>query len=218
MPELVTVPISFFECTVDYVQPIIRLLGDRAAVVQSVFDALKPWNPNIDDIELRNTGKSSEQGVNFGLPLKRVSFFLGPSYCRLTRDDADWVAAEETIAILEAALSALVLETDITVRGYRTAIALHLQPRKMSFVEILRPFVAPQLAGLEKEPFRTMAAIAKWPTRKVTIDGSGAIANAVFVKLEREFESSSTYGEMAAQLKQDEEDLFKILGVEEDRG
>ena len=68
MAELVTIPISFLQFTVDYQEAAIRLLGDRAGLVQGIFDALKPWKPNIDDIELRATGKSSEQGGNFTWP------------------------------------------------------------------------------------------------------------------------------------------------------
>jgi hypothetical protein len=51
----------------------------------------------------------------------------------------------------------------------------------------------------------------------VTIDGSGILANAIFLRLEREFPSDATYETMAGQLRTDEEDLFGILGVEEDR-
>lgn len=62
----------------------------------------------------------------------------------------------------------------------------------------------------------TIAAVAKWGHRKVTIDGSGLLANAVFLRFEREFPSAATYDEIAGQLRKDEEDLFKTLGVEED--
>jgi hypothetical protein len=218
MPELVTIPISFFELTVDYERPDFKLWIERADIVQGVFDALKPWDPKLDDVEVRSTGKPSEQGVNFKLPLKRVSFFFGPASCKFTRDDADWGSSEETISILETFVSTLIRLSGVAIGAQKTAVALHLQPRKLHFMEILGQFVAPQLAALEKEPVRTMASIAKWPKRKVTIDGSGALANGVFLRLERDFESSSTYYEIAAQLRQDEEELFRILGVEEDRG
>jgi hypothetical protein len=62
-----------------------------------------------------------------------------------------------------------------------------------------------------------MATVAKWEHRKVTIDGSGVVANAVFLRFEREFPSAANYREIAAQLRKDEEELFTILGVEEDR-
>jgi hypothetical protein len=62
-----------------------------------------------------------------------------------------------------------------------------------------------------------MAAVAKWGKRRVTLDGSAALVNALFLKFEREFEGTASYQEMAQQLRKDEEELFRMLGVEEDR-
>lgn len=75
-----------------------------------------------------------------------------------------------------------------------------------------------ELATLEKGPLQTMAVVAKWGKRRLTLDGSAVLANALFVKLEREFEQSIGYGAMAHQIHADEEELFRILGVEEERG
>lgn len=83
----------------DYERPDWRLLGDRASLVQAVFDSLKPWTPNIDDVEFLNSGKTSEQGVNLKIPLKRVSFFFGAGSSRFTRHNADWQSSNETLEI-----------------------------------------------------------------------------------------------------------------------
>lgn len=218
MPELVTIPISYFEFAVDYERPEFRLWMDRALIVQGIFDALKPWEPRIDDVEAITTGKASEQGFTIKLPLKRVSFFFGPASCKFTRENVDWQSAEETIAIFDAALSALIRSSGASMGPKNTAVSLHLQPKSLPFTALLTPFVASQLAALDSEPVMTMAAVAKWAHHKVTIDGSGVLANAIFLRFEREFPSAATYDDIAAQLRKDEEDLFKILGVEEDRG
>jgi len=217
MAELVTIPISIFELTVDYERPEFKLWLDRASVVQGIFDALKPWEVRIDDLDAIATGKASEQGFTIKLPLKRVSFFFGPASCKFTQENVDWQTAEETIAIFDAAVSALIRSSGVAMGPKSTAISLHLQPKSLPFVALLTPFLAPQLSTLDSEPVRTMAAVAKWAHRKVTIDGSGVVANAVFLRFEREFPSAATYDEIAGQLRRDEEALFKILGVEEDR-
>ncbi len=100
----------------------------------------------------------------------------------------------------------------------KTTISLHIQPRALTFMDVLNPFVPRQLAALESHPVRTMATVAKWDNRKVTIDGSGVLANGLFLRLERDFEAGATYDEIANQLRRDEEELFTILGIEEDRG
>jgi hypothetical protein len=218
MAELVTIPISVFEITIDYEQPALKIWADRAAVVQGIFDALSPWKPNVDDIEPRTTGKLSEQGVNFRLPLKRMAFFFGPASCSFVQDGADWQSSEETIVILSTLLSALTQLGGVILGTRKTFISIHLQPRTLHFLELLRPLVPPQFGELESTPIKTMAIVGKWEKRKVTIDGSGSLANGLFMRFEREFNESTSFEEMAHQLRQDEEGLFKMLGIEEDLG
>lgn len=218
MAELVAIPISIFEFAVEYERPDFKFWADRSSVVQDVFDALKPWEPRLDDLDAIATGKASEQGFTIKLPLKRVSFFFGPASCRCTRENMDWQLANETIAIIDAVLTALSRSSRVAMGPRKASISLHLQPKSRPFVDLLTPFIAPPLAALDPEPVTTTAAVAKWAHRKVTIDGSAALANAVYLRFEREFPGAATYDEIAGQLRKDEEDLFRILGVEEDLG
>jgi hypothetical protein len=193
MPELVTIPVSFIELVLDYQRQDLKLWVERAHIIQTVFDALEPWSPSIDDLEPISTGKLSEQGFALKIPLKRVSFFFGPASCRFTRDAVDWHMLEETVTIMDTAFSAFIRFSGMVVAGQRTAVGLHLQPRTVPFMEILGPFLAPQLVALEREPVKTMAAVAKWGKRRVTLDGSAALVNALFLKFEREFEGTASY-------------------------
>jgi hypothetical protein len=79
----------------------------------------------------------------------------------------------------------------------------------------LQPFMPEQLAALETGPLRTMAVVAKWDQRTVTLDGSFSLANGLFLKFEREFPGTSTDGQIAEQLLKDEEQLLALLGVKE---
>jgi hypothetical protein len=217
MPELVTIPISSFEVAIEYERPQFKLWLERASILQSIFDSLMPWQVQIDNMDPITTGNISEQGITIKLPLKRVSFFFGPASCKFTRENLDWQTADETIAIADAALSALTRSSGVVLGPRNTAISLHLQPKSLPFVALLKPLIPPQLAALDTSPATTMATVAKWADHKVTIDGSAVIANAIFLRFERGFPSTATYEEIAGQLKKDEEDLFKILGVEEDQ-
>jgi hypothetical protein len=216
MPEIVAIPISYFEVVIEYAEPNIQLSLDRAVVVQAIFSALKPWNINVDDVEVIQTGKPSEQGVKFKVPEKKCSFFFGPASCKFTKDDADWSSADETIHILDTALSALVRQGGITVAAQKTLVALHLQPKTLPFSDLLRPLISPALAALEAESAKAMASIVKWNKRRITIDGSGQLANGIFLRFEREFDGKTTYHEIAGQLKADEDALFNTLGVKEE--
>jgi len=218
MPELVTIPISYFEVAITYERAVFELLTNRSAVLQRIFDALEAWHPGVDDTEVVGNGKTSQQGVTVKLPLKGASFFVGPVSCRFSRDNAVWESGNETIAILDKALSALTHSSGVVLGMKNVGISMHIQPRKLHFMEILKPFVPRQLAAIDSNPVKTMATVAKWENHKVTIDGSGALANGLYLKLERNFDAGVTYDEITDRLHSDEDELFKILDIEEEQG
>ena len=69
---------------------------------------------------------------------------------------------------------------------------------------------------MESESPATMASVVRWSKRKITLDGSASLANAVFLKFEREFGATATSHEIAEQISADEKQLFAILGVVEE--
>ncbi|MDZ4801666.1 MAG: hypothetical protein SGI92_26215 [Bryobacteraceae bacterium] len=218
MPELVTIPISLFDLVIDYEHPSFRILPDRGTILQGVFDSLNPWEPSIEDMEFVTNGKPSEQGIEMRLPKKGISFYFGPALCRFRRENADWHSADETLSILDTVVSSLVNLSGVKTGRQSATFSMHVQPRNVSFVEILRPLVAEQLVALQASPITTMAAVLKWKDRRVTLDGSGSLANGIFLRLERVFPSSATYSEIAEQLRNDQTAVFDMLGIQEDQG
>ncbi len=216
MPVLVTIPISTWEITVEYETPNIRLWADRTHIIEALFKALRPWGLKLDDIDILDQGKNSDKGCMFRLPLKKATFFFGAAYCRFAKDDANWSMAEETLAILDSGLSTLLQAGGVKIGSQRTGLGLHLQPKTGSFIDILSPFIPPQLRNLEVGPLYAMASIVSWENRRIYIDGSGSLANAVFVRIDRSFGPDTTYEEMAEQIRSDESIILRTLNMEED--
>lgn len=217
MPHLVEIPIALFEITVEYVRPNMKLLLDRAKVVDGLFEFFSQWNIGIDNIEVINEGKPSEQGIKFKIPEKRITFMLGGGSCTLIRDDVDWTAAEEIISILTSAFKIVQELGGIETGAYKTNLIMHLQPKTAKFMDILAPFSPPNLLRLDPSTPTAAASVLKWDKRRVTLDGSNQLANGLFVRLEREFPATVSYEEIAYQLRQDEKQLFALLDVVEDQ-
>jgi hypothetical protein len=215
MPEIIETHFSFFEVEIEFTEPALKLWLDRIAIVEAVYAAMHPWNITVDDVEVITTGKPSEQGVRFKIPEKRSSFFFGAAACKFARDNTNWNTAEETISILDAALKAFSSQSQVTFKTFKTAVALHVQPKVKPFVEIMQPIIPANMAALEGEPCKTMAIILKWPTRRVTIDGSAQLANGLFIRYERDFSGDATFDIMAKQLYADEMQIFAMLDVTE---
>jgi hypothetical protein len=68
---------------------------------------------------------------------------------------------------------------------------------------------------LEDSRAEAMAYVVRWKERRITLDGSAALANGVFVHLERDFESTVSLEDIKTVLIEDEVNLFKLLNVQE---
>ena len=82
-------------------------------------------------------------------------------------------------------------------------------------MNLLRPFLFPSIAALETVPSDAIASVVRWPGRRITLDGSAVLANALFLNLERDFDPNVPLEEMKATIINDETALLKLLDVEE---
>ncbi len=68
---------------------------------------------------------------------------------------------------------------------------------------------------MESETIESVVTVVKWANRRVTIDSSVRVANAILLKFEREFAGDVPLGAIAEQLSTDEPELPATIGVEE---
>jgi hypothetical protein len=216
MAEQITIPISIFEVTIRYEKPVIRLLtSDRTDVTQALFDAFAEYQPNVDDLEVVGEGKATEQGMKLRLASQRVHLFFGATSCKFTKEAAVWPEVDGILAILLTFLKILTAAGGIIVGKKKSILSLHLLPKTVPFQDILRPFILPDIRNLESAPLRAMAVVARWPDRRITLDGSAQLANGIFVQMERDFAASASFDDMKQHIFNDEAALLKLLNVEE---
>ncbi len=216
MPAAIKIPISSFELSTTYDKAAIRLMAlDRATVLEALFAAFQPWNPELNDIELITTGKLSEQGVKIRIASQEASFFFGAASCKFVKDSANWAEADEISRLIETALNTLSETSGVVFQKRDTVVSLHLQLQTTSSKDILRALMSPELLKLDPSPATAMATVLRWPNRRLTLDGSAALANGTFVQTERQFDATTSFDDMRATIFQDEQDLFKLLDVQE---
>jgi hypothetical protein len=215
MPASITIPISTFELSVAYQKSEVRILADRVAPLQELLTSLAPWNVALDDVEFITSGKLSDQGIRIKIPHRNASFFFGAASCRFTKEAANWLEVDEIQHLLTTLLDTLARSAAVAFGRSRVILSLHLQPKTVSFKEILRSLMLPPLLKLEPSPTEAMAIVIRWPNRRITLDGSAALANAIYLQTEREFDTGATFDDMKLMLHKDEVELFTLLDVEE---
>jgi|SRR5271165_1607383 len=215
MPEQITIPISMFEVTIRYEKPVIRLLADRAEIIQALFDAFGEYEPNADDLEVVSTGKTTEQGIKLRLASQRINLFFGATLCKFTKEVAIWAEADTILSTL-VTFARILTETGGVALGEKNSVlSLHLQPKAVPFQDILRPFITPDIRNLESAPLRAMAVVVRWPGRRVTLDGSAQLANGIFVQMERDHAANASFDDMKQRIYDDEVAILRLLNVEE---
>jgi hypothetical protein len=214
MPEKVNIPISRFEYRADYIRPNIAVLLERATLVKAMFEAMLKWHVGVDGLEPITTGKTSEQGLKVKLPEKKITMFFGASYCTFIKEDADWNTAQEVIEILNSFLQTL-RQGGVHLGLQKTTVSLHIQPTAQTFLNLLKPFLSPQIQALSDAKLVTGASLVKWENGRVTLDGSGLLANAIFLLFEQEFEKDKSLDSIASDIRVMEEKLLKMLDIEE---
>ncbi|HEY4365012.1 MAG TPA: hypothetical protein VGN17_28875 [Bryobacteraceae bacterium] len=214
MAEPVTIPISIFEVTIRYERPLIRLLVERADIIQALFDSFAEFEPNADDLEVLSAGKTTEQGIRLRLASEKITLFFGAAYCKFSKEEPAWPEADSLFSRLERFLSILTKCSGVVLGKRTSVLSLHLQLRTASFKDILRPFIDTGIRKLDSAPLKAMALVARWPDYRITLDGSAQLANGIFVQMEREFDATASYEHMKEHIFADEVAVLKLLGVE----
>lgn len=220
MPEKIVIPFAIADYTAQFRRPVIKLLSfDRIPLIQAIVDAWGPWGFQINNMEVRSQGNFTDQGVNFTLPDKGASFFVGPTECRFHKDRAYWSDTEETLQVLNAAIAATLEATQAEVAKQMVVIALHFQLTTRISKAFLSSLLSPTLKQLNDEHEPTAyAAIVGWGNKHLLLDTSAAYANGVFMRLSMSFDGDIDLQSVVQELHDEEVRIFNLLDVEDDNG
>ena len=217
MPELVSIPLAYFEYTGQFERPVFAMWVNRVDVIQRVFDSMQSWGIDLENVEGLNEGKVKEQGVAFRLPSKKIKVTVNPAQLVFAKDQSHWSEEAEIVSILSNVREAVLSASDVVIKSQKVAIALHIQPKLKNFREILKPFWPESLVALQDSPLLAVANVLKWEDASLTLDGSASIKNGIFMRMELSFPKDATLQEIAQSLRRNEERLFTLLGIEEER-
>ena len=219
MPDLVKIATASAEYQARFDRPYIGLLGnDRPRVFEAVVAALLPFQFRLANTEFVTAGTLADQKVVFRLPEKGISFQFGAEECRLAKQDAWWSTSDEYGEVLNAAERALLESSGAKVASCMVTLAIHLQPLTKTREEILAPFVPqPFKKFMNDRKAQTFGNHLKWSDGgDVLLDFSIAFANGIFLRLSTPFQGRPSLPVILAKVRRDEEQLFEILGIEED--
>lgn len=209
------IPYSMLEYTCVFGKPILDAWAVPAHLVAAVLNALEPFGFKPDGVELKTrTEKLTEYAIVFRRTPVGVTFTVGVEKLVIGAENLDWKDAEQFMKGARAGLDAVLHKGNTDIRSQHLVLGIHIQLKTKPRQEVTAPLLSPDALKLLDGELKMSGVILQREKCSIVIDGSLAFANGLFVRINREHGAGAAFGQMAEVLRNDEMQLFGLLGLE----
>jgi len=229
MAELVKIPLASAEYVARFVRPWVGFIGiDRPRAFDAIVTALLPFQLRISNAQISDTGTLAEWKTIFKLPERGITFQFGAEEIRFSKEGSSWSTAPEDIRVLQAAENALMeigrnpaFSTGdaraAVIESCTVSLNMHLQLLHKSRDEVLSPFLPEAVREFaKKRGAQRFGGHLFFVDGDIFIDSSLAYANGIFLRVSTQFKGRPAIEEMLAKVRADEDEIFRILDIEEE--
>lgn len=208
------IPLSFLEFAVTYPS---RLLSPRRLFDEALpltYDAFRPWGIAAEQVTWKQNASSlAEFQLTFTLLNGRVIYNLGIASSRLLVMNPSWEEADMLMRLGGAAFQSLAKIVEEKVEMQTVAMTLHVRPVGRELLDITKKFCPasnPELMAQKPKGFGFSMTRegATW-----LVDLSAIYPDALFARISRVFPRDIPLDKIAVELRQEEEGLARLLGV-----
>lgn len=220
MPDKTQAEITYsqLEYTAAFKRPILEAWSPPAKLIAAVLDALQPSGYKLDGVETNvQTRKLDEYSIVFrrttpAFPTRSLT--LGLAKADVAAQNLDWTEADQFISGQSAALDAVRAVGGAEIQSQQLTVVMHIQLKDRPRKDVTAPLVSPVALGLLDGKADFSGAILVREKTVVVIDASLAFANGLFVRIKREHPPEVSFRDLAETLRNDEQRIFDVLGLE----
>jgi hypothetical protein len=143
-----------------------------------------------------------------------MNLSLGLGRLVITAENLDWSEAERFISAMDIAIYAIFETAQVHLKSQQLSVALHVQLKDKTRKEITLPLLSSAGSRIFDGNIDCAGLILHVLKGHILIDASAALANGLFIKLYREHSPQMKLKEIADMLRNDEERVFDVLGLE----
>ena len=208
---------SFLDYRVAYREPVFDFLRLYGQISQSVFRAFREWNVTIENISSKqNPNSLSDISTTFTLPGGRIAFSVGLGMSNLFVSNPNWSEAGMIAKVAQAGVTAVVGATGAIVDQQKASIAMHLRPTAGSIKDAVSNLLRLSADELQTEDVRAYGVSIYRKDSTWIVDASATYQDALFMRIDRIWDSQMPLDEGAAQLQADETRVLDLLRLEVD--
>lgn len=203
--------LAFLEFQAVYESPNFELLTRGSAVMSAVFEAFAPWNIALANISAKqNPANTGEVAIVFSLPNSRVTFSVGIGGTTLSIANPERSQEQLVSDVATAGLQAVRSSTGISFRQYVMSLLLHLRPARRTLREVSADFLGLKSSKISSPAIKARGFSLYADDFSWVVDSSAMHREALFLKIVRSFEPSTSFPEMRTLLRAD---LSELLGA-----
>lgn len=210
--ELADISESFFEYRADLSVAMFNAWTVPNPLVPSVLGALAKWNVGLGDVTWNHDTKSyKDLQLTFNVTQLDAAIKVGVDSVLFVALNPDWGDAPNLVTTFDAAIKAICSTGNTEIKSHEISLAMHVKPGKTPFVDIMTRFVNREAIG----PAQMYGFSVYRDSSSLVIDKSLRYEGAGFLRLQRRFEASSSFEDIAAMLYEDESKALDMLGLKE---
>lgn len=220
MPDKTQAEIAFsqLDYTATFGRPILEAWSSPAKLIAAVLDALRPSGYQLDGVEANvQTRKLDEYRIVFqrtkpAFPARSLT--LGLAKVDVTAQNLDWTEANQFISEQSAALDAIRTVGGAEIESQQLITGIHIQLKDRLRQDVTAPLASSVTLGLLDGKADFCGTILLQEKTVLVIDASLGFANALFVRIKREHPPAASFQQLAEALRNDEQRIFDVLGLE----
>lgn len=206
---------AFFEYRAVYRRPLLDRMTLDSELVPPVFESLRKWNIELENLSWKqNPMNAGEVQALFQIMGGRMALSLWLGHASLLVTDPDWSQADLIPDIVSAAVSALRATGRVEIDKQHASTAMHLQADGRSKKEITEQFV--KIPSVSGSPVTGYGVSVYRDDSAWVADTSALYPDALFVRINRMFSTESTPTAIAVSMRNDENSVLGLLGLEVD--
>lgn len=206
------IPESYLEYRADFTAPMFEVWTIPNPLVSALFSTLRKWHVGLGDISWnKDPSTYKDFQVTFNVPKMNALIRLNMDAATFIAMNPAWSEESGLIELFETAMNTIRKATNGDLASQEIALAMHVKPGEKRFKDLMSGLVNSDILGSAE-----MYGISVYKSdSSLVIDKSVKYPESVFVRVQRQFASPTSFGEIAKVLYQDEMKALGFLGLEE---
>ena len=205
---------SFLEYRAVYREPVFEAWDRLGKVTHELYQAFREWGVSLEHIfGNRAPNNASEIEVTFEIFNRKATFKVGLGAAALFVRDHSWAENKQIAEVARVGVRALQVAAGVEIDKHVLAFAVHVSSPGVSLLDLTTRFISLDALPSSDESVRAYGFSVYRDGSYVIVDRSELYADALYVRVNREFAPELSFESLAENLRIEENGILDLLGL-----